>query len=166
MINDPQQVSMAHYAVSKNKSLMTTGVGSCIVIVLYDSEAKIGGLAHPMLPDDKFEKDNGEVPQRIDPTLLIGSARTVNHAIDSVLAGIEAMGGKRERCVAKVAGGAHMFTLFDAPSGGVGKQNIEAVREKCSKEKINVIAEDTGGSIGRIVEFDVQSGLMNVTTRI
>jgi len=159
------QVSMARFAVSKNRPLITSGVGSCLVIVLYDPKAKIGGLAHTMLPDEKYEGQDG-IPKKIDAATLIGSAKTVGHAIDSVLDAIEDLGGNRSRCIAKVAGGAHMFSLFDAPKSGIGQQNIEAVRKKFEKIKIPIVAEDTGGTIGRVVEFDVQSGVMNVTTKI
>ena len=159
------QVSMARFAVSKNRPLITSGVGSCLVIVLYDPKAKIGGLAHTMLPDEKYEGQDG-IPKKIDAATLIGSAKTVGHGIDSVLDAIEDLGGNRSRCIAKVAGGAHMFSLFDAPKSGIGQQNIEAVRKKFEKIKIPIVAEDTGGTIGRVVEFDVQSGVMNVTTKI
>lgn len=165
MPEDPMQVSMAHFAVSKSRPLITSGVGSCMVIVLYDPQAKIGGLAHTMLPDEKFEGKDG-VPQKIDAAILVGSAKTVGHAVDMVLDGIESLGGNRSRCIAKVAGGAHMFSLFDAPKTGIGQQNIEAIRKKFEQIKIPIVAEDTGGTIGRVVEFDVQSGVMNVTTKI
>lgn len=164
-MEDPMHVSMAHYAVSKTRPLTTTGVGSCVAIVLYDPTAKVGGLAHAMLPDEKFEGVNGHA-QKIEPGILLGSAKSVKRAIDMVVYGIELLGGKKERCIAKIAGGAHMFSLFDAPKGGIGLQNIEAIKEKFNDIKIPIAAEDTGGTVGRTVEFDVQSGLMNVTTKI
>ena len=59
-----------------------------------------------------------------------------------------------------------MFSLFDAPKTGIGQQNIGSDQEKFEQIKIPIVAEDTGGTIGRVVEFDVQSGVMNVTTKI
>src|SRR3989344_732883 len=135
------QVSMAHFAVSKERPLITSGVGSCIVIALYDPIARVGGIAHPMLPDGRFEDEAVEA-EKVEHDLIVGSSKTVGRAVDMLLHGIESMGGRRDRCVAKVAGGAHMFRMFDAPKEGVGAQNIQAVKIKCGEVKVPIVAED------------------------
>ena len=44
-------VGIADYKVTKSPNkLVTLGLGSCIGICIYDTQNKIGGLAHIMLP--------------------------------------------------------------------------------------------------------------------
>lgn len=165
MLESVWYVPMAHFAASKERPLSTSGVGSCVVVVFYDPIARVGGLAHPMLPDERYE--DGETKyQPVDADLIVGSSKTVTKAVDVLIQSIESLGGKRSRFIAKVVGGAHMFRLFDSPKEGVGTQNIQAVKTKCLKEQIPIVAEDTGGTVGRIVEFDIRNGFLNVTTKI
>ena len=43
---------IAHHAVAKGRSrLVTIGLGSCVAIAIHDRAAKVGGLAHVLLPD-------------------------------------------------------------------------------------------------------------------
>ena len=55
---------------------------------------------------------------------------------------------------AKIAGGAQMFA-FSSENDllRVGARNVEAVKDKLAALKIPIIAEDTGNSYGRTIEF-------------
>ena len=39
--------------------LVTVGLGSCVAIVLYDAEARVGGLAHVLLPSPALAREDG-----------------------------------------------------------------------------------------------------------
>ena len=53
-LSAPIRVSMADFKVAKAPSqLITTGLGSCVGVALYDPVAKVAGLAHIMLPDSR-----------------------------------------------------------------------------------------------------------------
>lgn len=46
------EVHMGNMEIAKSPAkLLSLGVGSCIVICIYDTVSKIGALAHTMLPD-------------------------------------------------------------------------------------------------------------------
>lgn len=120
------------------------GIGSCIVICLYDKKKKVAGMVHILLghnPSDSRENLN---PMRFADT-----------AIDLLLQEMLDKGGKKKDIVAKIFGGA---TLFNLNRINVGEKNILAVREKLKEERIPIIAEDTGGKHGRNIWFDTENG--------
>ena len=74
-------------------------------------------------------------------------------------------GGNRNRLVAKIAGGAQMFS-FPGQSSimKIGERNTEAVKEALQREKIKLLAEDTGGNFGRTIQFFPETGLLLIKT--
>ena len=52
------RVKVADFAVGRDdQTLITIGLGSCVAIILYDEVARIGGLAHTLLPDESMARD-------------------------------------------------------------------------------------------------------------
>ena len=51
-------VGVADMKVSNNPedSIITYSLGSCIGLIVWDPEAKVGGLLHYMLPDSNLDK--------------------------------------------------------------------------------------------------------------
>jgi chemotaxis protein CheD len=45
--------------VKSPDSIRTSGLGSCVGVVLYDESRKIAGLVHVMLPDSSLSRRNG-----------------------------------------------------------------------------------------------------------
>jgi len=147
-------VSMAGLEISSSPNILrSSGIGSCLVITIYDVEKRAGGLAHAMLP-------NSTAVSHTNPY------RFVDKAIEIMLGEMEKLGSKRQNLEAKVIGGANMFKVLSSGPEGIGGQNVEAAKEKLSAENIKVAASDTGGNSGRSVEFDLQNGLVAVKTRI
>lgn len=146
-------VGIADLRVANSSSkLVTIGLGSCIGIVLHDPAAHIGALVHIMLPSSK-ELANSE-----------NKAKFADTAIPIALKKMEDMGARRNRIVAKIAGGARMFSFNSSGQPYVGDRNIAAAKETLKSEGIPLLASDVGGSIGRSVEFDVAAGKVYVKT--
>ena len=148
------KVGMADYKTGRNpNSLISYGLGSCVGIALYDSVNKIGGLAHIMLPDSTQAR-SAENP-----------AKFANTALPIMLDDMIKMGANKGRIIAKIAGGAQMFTFANATDVmRVGERNAEAVRMLLKKMDIRVIADDTGGNYGRTVELRLDTGIYRVRT--
>jgi len=51
-----------------------------------------------------------------------------------------------------------MFSCYENPDTGIGKQNVVSVKRILRRERIALIGEDTGGHHGRSVEFHLDSG--------
>ena len=138
--------------VSPN-GVTTLGLGSCVGIAIRDPVTKIGGLAHIMLPDSKAIKNGGlSVPKFADT------------GIAELVLQMEKLGAKRSRMVAKIAGGATMFSFQGSSSamGQVGQRNVEATKAKLKELKIPILAEDTGANYGRTVIFYPETGEFHI----
>ena len=142
--------------------IITNGVGSCIIIVLHDRLSHIGGMAHAILPDSHgviavtLSKD--DIGRRF--------VKYANSAVDMLIEEIEAAGGVKEHLVAKLVGGAHMFSLLEGDKFGIGWENIESARERLNFHGITIETEVVGGTAGRNVRFDCATGIVEITTKV
>lgn len=133
--------------------LVTRGLGSCLGITIYDPLKKIGGIAHPMLPDINLAR------------VKSNPYRFVNSAIMKMIEELEKMGGLKSRFVAKIFGGAKMFSSFAQDNLlNVGQKNIDMALNVLKDLGIKIVAQDTGGNFGRTVEFDLEDGKTYVNT--
>lgn len=134
--------------------LVTLGLGSCIGLVVYDSTAKVAGMAHIMLPSSRG---------------LMGSEKVGKFADTAVPALIDAMekqGAVKSRIKAKIAGGAQMFSLpgMSADFLTVGAKNVSETKKRLALLRIALIASDTGGNKGRTIEFSTSNWMLKVKT--
>lgn len=137
----------------RSVSISTGSIGSCVIIVLWDPQARIGGLAHAMLPHRRVDDD------RTHP------AKYVDEAIDALLDEVIKHGASPAGLQAKIIGGATMFHKISNPKS-VGQCNVEAARAKLSARSIFVDKEDVGGNSGRTVTFDIASGVVDIHSAI
>ena len=134
-------------------SLRTTGLGSCVGIALYDPQAKVAGLAHIMLPTSANGAAEANRP------------KYANTAVPMLLEMMAQHGADRRRIIAKLAGGAQMFTFAgQSDLMRIGPRNVEAVKEALKLYTIPIKAEDTGGNCGRTIELSGQNGSLLVRT--
>ncbi|HOB11806.1 MAG TPA: chemotaxis protein CheD [Syntrophomonadaceae bacterium] len=148
------QVGMADLKLAKSPDkLMTAGLGSCIGICVFDPAVKVGVLAHIMLPSS-IQAKNAQ-----------NRAKFADSAILMLLEEMDRNGASRSRLQAKIAGGAQMFKFAgDSDIMKIGERNTQAVIENLEKHRIKLVAQDTGGSFGRTITFDVENGSLLIRT--
>ncbi|KJS87495.1 MAG: chemotaxis protein CheD [Peptococcaceae bacterium BICA1-8] len=151
---DVIKVGMADLAVCKApQKLITTGLGSCVGICLYDTGSKVGGLAHIMLPDSTQARNNQNKAKYADTAIV----ETINKML--------VLGAEKSRIFAKIAGGAQMFNFAGTSSiMRIGERNTEAVKKHLEMLRIRIMAEDTGGNFGRTITFDPENGKLHIKT--
>lgn len=133
------------YYVTNRSAVLLTVLGSCVAACLHDPLARVAGMNHFMLPDEAEEGAD-------DPAAM----RYGTHAMDVLVRELVRAGARRERLQAKVFGGAAV--LPNMPSLNVGDRNAEFVLRYLQAEKINLYAQDLGGSQPRRVGFLAESG--------
>jgi chemotaxis protein CheD len=140
-------VRMGEYAFSAcaGDVLVSLGLGSCIALALLDRRAAVAGLAHVVLPAAEGRE---ETPGKFADT-----------AVPALLESVVALGARRARLEAVLVGGASMFS-FGGAGLDIGQRNDAAVREELGRLRIPVAAAETGGSRGRTVRVDVQTGVV------
>jgi chemotaxis protein CheD len=140
--------------VKENGSIRTSGLGSCVGVVLYDDFLKIAGMVHVMLPSSSIAKEKP-----------LNEAKYADSGVEGLIRRLKDMGAAMPRLKCKLAGGAQMFQLSSKSElMRIGPRNIKAVREVLMKNNIPVIGEDLGGNKGRTIEFFVSDSTLQVRT--
>lgn len=149
------KIGMADLGVAKPPSrLRTTGLGSCVGVVLYDHVQKVAGMAHVMLPESSMAK-GGEV----------SVGKYADTAIPHLIQLMQKEGACTRHMIAKMAGGAQMFAFLGSnDTMRIGPRNVEACKQALQAAQIKIVAEDTGGNCGRTIEFDTTSGVLHIRT--
>ncbi|MGE7917883.1 chemotaxis protein CheD [Viridibacillus sp. NPDC093762] len=149
------KVGIAQMDVAKApNTIRTSGLGSCVGVVLYDELKGVAGLIHVMLPDSQLGRTDS-----------INVAKFADTGIPAMVNQLKQDGIQPFRLKAKIAGGAQMFQFTSSrDSMRIGPRNVEAVKLQLKKLSIPLIAEDTGGSSGRTIEFDLQTTKLNIRT--
>ncbi len=142
------KVGMADLKICESPDSVTTlGLGSCVGVVLWDPVVKISGMVHVMLPDSTAITKNQNIAKFADT----GVAELYRQVLKK--------GAKKERLIAKIAGGAQMFSVnSNSEMLRVGERNVVAVKEKLKELNIPIKAEDTGENYGRTVVFFPETG--------
>lgn len=136
------------------ETIRTSGLGSCVGVVLYDERKKIAGLIHIMLPDSTLGK---VVPGNV--------AKFADTGIDAMIGELTKQGVQKFSLKAKIAGGAQMFKFSsEQDSMRIGPRNVEAVKQALRKNGVRIVAEDTGGSSGRTIEFNPETSMLMIRT--
>lgn len=150
--NKEVRVGIADAAiVSAPDTLITMGLGSCIGIALYDKEKRIAGLVHIMLPDSTQFRN------------AVNPYKYADLGINKLLAEMISKGCRKERIVAKIAGGASMFNFSDKTIiSDVGKRNSHASVEAMKRLSIPIVAEDIGGNKGRTMILNSEDGSVTI----
>jgi len=127
--------------VSSADERVTTILGSCVAVCLWDSLARVGGINHFLLPHG--------VP---------GSPRFGDDAIPRLAESLIDLGAALSRLQAKVFGGASVLEAFRADENPLGARNVETAHEQLRLLGIPVVSEDVAGHSGRKLVFDVRTG--------
>lgn len=136
------------------KTIRTSGLGSCVGVVIYDESKNIAGMVHVMLPDSSLGR-----------TESINVAKFADTGVIALVDMLKREGAQSFKLKAKIAGGAQMFQFTsDKDSMRIGPRNVEAVKAQLRKLSIPIIAEDTGGNSGRTIEFNPETNKLNVRT--
>ncbi|MFE6167118.1 chemotaxis protein CheD [Viridibacillus arvi] len=140
--------------VKAPNTIRTSGLGSCVGVVLYDELKGVAGLIHVMLPDSQLGRTDS-----------INVAKFADTGIPAMVNQLKQEGVQPFKLKAKIAGGAQMFQFTSSKdSMRIGPRNVEAVKLQLKKLSIPLIAEDTGGSSGRTIEFDLHTTKLNIRT--
>lgn len=129
--------------VSKDPYWVTTILGSCVAVCLYDPNRNLGGINHFMLP--YWNGDGLESP------------KYGNVAIRQLVQKMLDCGAKKEDLVCKIFGGAEVLVEHDSVYH-IGQRNIELAYRVLSEMEITVISSSTGGKLGRKIHFNTSTG--------
>ncbi|MBN2308071.1 MAG: chemotaxis protein CheD [Candidatus Hydrogenedentes bacterium] len=131
--------------VSRQGATVRTVLGTCVAVCLWDKVLRYGGINHFVWP---------AVTTAAEATPTYGNVATA-----ALVRMMEEAGCRRCDLVAQILGGAAPEPIV---GDHVGRQNVRVAREMLSRKGIQIIADDTGGSVGRKIMFDTGTGELAV----
>jgi chemotaxis protein CheD len=132
-------------------TMISTILGSCVALCLWDESARIGGMNHYLLPT---------APPLDADSLRFGSA-----ANERLLADLLAAGAGKLRLRAMMFGGACVVAAFKGHGDNhLGRQNADAARGFLERQRIPLVIENAGGDHGRKIIFHTGDGRVLVKT--
>ncbi len=129
---------------SAEPAAVTTILGSCVAVCLWDRSTGIGGVNHFQLP-----QWSGRGPR---------TPRFASVAIQALLDRLLALGARRAEIEAKVFGGACVTAGASERRKSLGDQNVEHALVYLRECAIPVSASATGGRRGRKLVFHTADG--------
>ncbi|HKS23447.1 MAG TPA: chemotaxis protein CheD [Thermoanaerobaculia bacterium] len=133
--------------VSAQPATITTILGSCVAVCLWEPARGIGGMNHFMLP-------TGSGPAASSPRF--GPA-----AMEQLIEKMRNAGARMPLVRARVFGGACMFEMPAAAQ--LGKKNAEMALGFLQRRGIEVVQSEVGGTRGRKLIFNTDEGTACLT---
>ena len=128
---------------NKQPHYITTILGSCVAVCIYDTHRQFGGMNHFLLP-----LWNGEG---------LPSPKFGNIAIKQLISKMKYLGSREDDLVAKLFGGAAVLNTKQEVFF-IGERNIKIANEILRETGIKIVAESTGGKLGRKIIFNTLNG--------
>ena len=135
-----RNVQPGAWSVESEKPLSTL-LGSCVAVCLFDPALKVGGINHFMLPEMGRSK-YGDVD-----SLLSG-----NFAMEALLNALIGRGARKARLQAKAFGGGTIIDS-DASAPNIGMRNASFAKEWLQREGIPLLSSDFLGPWSRKIIF-------------
>lgn len=143
---DQTAVGIGQAAVAAAPARLTTILGSCIAVVMYSPRRRIGMLSHVVLP---HSAGNTAHPAKFADT-----------AVPHMLTALREHGVRSGELTARIVGGACMFG--DGKFMQIGDANVQATRKALAAAGISVAGEDVGGTLGRRILFELETGAITI----
>lgn len=133
-------VPIGGFYATDSPTLITTSLGACVSVTMFDPQVKIGGLNHIVLPGIFTESECGQMLEEEDSRYGIFS-------MEKLLYKMESLGANRKNLQIKIFGASlinkkEQDLRFDTNCGiSVQKQNIEFVKAFLSMARLKVQEE-------------------------
>lgn len=126
-------------AAFKEETIISTLLGSCVAVAIFDPTTKIGGLNHYLLPEN-LDKE-------------ISNTRYGTFAIPALIEECQRLGANRAKLQAKLYGGANVISVSSL-GDGIGKRNIEIAEKFLREMNIPIVERNLAGEHARTIKMN------------
>jgi chemotaxis protein CheD len=137
-----RNINPGGWAIESERPISTL-LGSCVAVCLFDPALRIGGMNHFLLPTSSSAGTDIDV-------ILNG-----DYSMEVLVNGLLNRGSQKKRLVAKAFGGG---TIVSAIRMDIGERNASFAHEWLEREGIALVASDFNGPWSRKVVFVPNSG--------
>ena len=138
------------WAVPHEPSELTTILGPCVAVCLFDRARGMGGMNHFLLA-----AGGGSARER---------SRYGDTSCEDLVQCLLASGSRPGDIEARILGGANVGRSFAAKGDSLGERNAEMARKVMRRHGIDVGFEDVGGANARRLRFRTGIGVLEVKT--
>ena len=147
-------VTVADFKAGKDGDVLVThALGSCLGLMAYDPEAKIGGLLHAMLPLSKINPEKAQA----NPFMFVDTG------LPEMLRHIFGLGCKKSRMIVKAAGCGQ--PLGNNEVFRIGDRNFTVLKKLLWKNNIMLKSKEVGGQASRTIHFDLSTGQVILSSK-
>lgn len=130
------------FAAFKEETVISTLLGSCVAVAIYDPTTRIGGLNHYLLPE-------GDPGERSNP-------RYATNAIPLLIEECIKLGAMRNKLQAKIYGGANVISVSNL-GDGIGRRNIEYAENLLRELGIPILEKNVAGEYARTIKLNTST---------
>jgi chemotaxis protein CheD len=138
-----RNINPGGWAIETERPISTL-LGSCVAVCLFDPKLKLGGMNHFLLPS-RTSADNADID-----VIMNG-----DYSMEVLVNGLLNKGAKKSRLIAKAFGGG---TIVSSIRMAIGERNSAFTLEWLEREGIPLVASDFNGPWSRKVVFVPQTG--------
>ncbi len=133
-------------------TLVTTVLGSCLAVTIHAKNQGIGAICHAFLPNSC----NSRQGEQGEPQVC----RYVDTALQNMLESMDKIGIPRRDLTVKMFGGSSGIAVrgMKYNSYNIGRRNVEMARKLLKLAQLPIESEDVGGTQGRKLMFQTQTG--------
>ncbi|MBN1381534.1 MAG: chemotaxis protein CheD [Deltaproteobacteria bacterium] len=129
-----------HIYLTQEATRLSTVLGSCVAVTLWDSKKEYGGMAHFLYPF---------IGDRKKATAEYGNV-AVKYLVETFLDN----GSKEKALRAQIFGGAFSSSVDGVK---VARENVNTARKILRTYRIKIISEDIAGNMGRKIVYNTHS---------
>ncbi|KHD89719.1 MAG: chemotaxis protein CheB [Bdellovibrio sp. ArHS] len=129
-------------AAFKEETVISTLLGSCVAVAIYDPSTKIGGLNHYLLPEGLPEESR--------------NSRYASFAIPQLIEECVRLGANRGKMQAKIYGGGNVISVSQL-GDGIGKRNIEIAEQLLREFNIPIVERNVAGESARTIKMNTST---------
>ena len=142
-------IHIGEYYSSREPAVISTVLGPCVAVCLYDKTTKIGGMNHILMP--------GDVKSSSKPCKL--ESRYAMNAMELLINQMMRLGADRYSLTAKIFGGASILSAI-SPDFSMGMKNVESVVNFLITENIPIKNYNFGGKDSRRIYYHTDTDIV------
>jgi chemotaxis protein CheD len=153
VVRERRFLQPGHLLICEAPTTITTILGSCVAVCMWDPTRGVGGMNHFMLP--------------MTTAGTAAGPRFGAVAMEELVAKLRGLGARLPFLRARVYGGSCMFAHMNPAAGNkvhLGTQNVNLALDFISRNGIELVDVQVGGSRGRKLLFQTDEGSVCLTS--
>ncbi len=143
-------------------AMISTLLGSCIAVTLFNPRLHVAGICHALLPRCKKKVYRNTIDDLLDGECqkCTDAFKYADCAVSMMIESFWRFGVKPEETEARLFGGAKMMSGGQTldKSLAVGDQNVNVARKVLANCRLKLKSTETGGTAGRKILFNTNTG--------